>query len=98
MKRLDDHADGRLSFVVSLVPRASRTEIVGWSEAGRLKIRVTAPPVDDAANQQLVKLLSKTLGVKKDEVMIASGAHFRTKTLAVPTGCKNRLLSFEDIC
>ena len=98
MKRLDDHADGRLSFVVSQVPRASRTEIVGWSEAGRLKIRVTAPPVDDAANQQLVKLLSKTLGVKKDEVTIASGAHSRTKTLAVPTGCKNRLLSFEDIC
>ncbi len=98
MKRLDDHADGRLSFVVSLVPRASRTEIVGWSEAGRLKIRVTAPPVDDAANQQLVTLLSKTLGVKKDDVTITSGFRSRTKTLAVPPGCKNRLLSFEDIC
>lgn len=98
MKQLDDLADGRLSFVVSLVPRASRTEIVGWSEAGRLKIRVTAPPVDDAANQQLVRLLAKTLGIKKDEVTIASGSRSRTKTLAVPRDCKNRLLSFVDIC
>ena len=98
MKQVDDHADGRLSFVVSLVPRASRTEIVGWSEAGRLKIRVTAPPVDDAANRQLVRLLSKTLGVQKDQVRITSGSRSRTKTLVVPRGCKNRLLSFVDIC
>jgi uncharacterized protein (TIGR00251 family) len=98
MKRLDDHSDGRLSFAVNLLPRASRTEIVGWSETGALKIRVTAPPVEDAANQQLLSLLSKALGVQKREVAITSGAHSRTKRVVVPNGCKNRLLSFEDIC
>ena len=84
--------------MVSLVPRASRTEIIGWSEAGHLRVRVTAPPVDEAANRQLVKLLSKALDVQKTEVTIASPSHAKTKRLVVPNTCKNRLLSFEDIC
>ena len=98
MKQVDDFDDGRLSFVVDLLPRASRTEVVGWSDQGHLKIRVTAPPVDEAANRQLVKLLSEILDTQKSQVTIASGSHSRTKRLLVPKDCKNRLLSFVDIC
>jgi uncharacterized protein (TIGR00251 family) len=97
MKKLESLGEGRVAFVVSLAPRASRNEVVGWTEAGSLKIRVTAPPVEEGANQQLIKLLSKTLGVTKGDVTIAGGTHSRTKRLVVPEACKNRLLSFEDI-
>jgi uncharacterized protein (TIGR00251 family) len=98
MKQVDDLSDGRLSFVVNLVPRASRTEVVGWSDAGHLKVRVTAAPVDEAANRQLKKFLSKVLAIQQGDVTIASGARARTKRLIVPKHCKNRLLSFMDIC
>ena len=97
MKQIETLGDGCLAFVVSLVPRASRSEIIGWSDSGHLKIRVTSPPVDDAANRQLVKLLSKTLDVQQRQVKITAGMRSRKKTLSVPNTCKNRLLSFVDI-
>lgn len=98
MKQVEVLAGDRVSFVVSVVPRASRNEVVGWSPAGRLKVRITAPPVDEAANQQLVRLLSKILDIQKAEVEITSGFRSKTKRLAVPRACENRLLSFTDIC
>jgi len=98
MKQLDDLADGRLAFVVRLTPRASNNQIVGWSTDGQLRIRVTAAPVDDAANQELVKILSKHLDVAKGRIVITSGSRSRTKILAVPQSCKNQLLRIVDIC
>lgn len=97
MKRIEDTPDGRMSFSVDLLPRASRNQVVGWSDGGRLKVRVTAPPVDEAANAALIKLLSKLLAISKTEVVIASGAHSRAKRIVVPAGCKNRLSSIADI-
>ena len=97
MKQIDPTTDGQLAFFVSLVPRASRAEIVGWTDAGMLKVRVTAPPVDNKANQELVRLLSKLLGVTRSDVSIKAGATSRNKRLLVPSECKNRLSSFPDI-
>lgn len=97
MKRVDDLADGRISFLVSLTPRSSRDTVVGWTEAGNLKILVTSPPVDDAANRSLVKLLSKSLDVARREVTIVSGQRSRAKRVTVPASCKNRLSSYPDI-
>ena len=71
--------------------------MVGWSADGRLKVRVKAAPVEGSANRQLIRLLSKLLGVRHSEVSIIAGAKSRTKRLAVPGTCKNRLLSFADI-
>lgn len=98
MKRVESLPDGRLSFVVRLIPRSPRTEIVGWSNDGHLKIRLTAPPVEGAANQQLIDFLSTLLDIRKNSVTIASGARSRTKRILVPSDCKNRLLSLGDIC
>jgi uncharacterized protein (TIGR00251 family) len=98
MKLLSDLDDGRLAFVADLAPRASRTEVVGWSKEGHLKIRVKAAPVEGGANRQLIRFLSKLLDVRQSEVTIAAGAKSRTKRLVVPATCKNRLLSFVDIC
>lgn len=71
-----------MSLAVRVAPRASRNELAGV-EAGALKVRLTAPPVEGAANQALVKLLAKTLGVAKGKVMVISGEHSRNKRVLV---------------
>ncbi|GAB4530935.1 MAG: DUF167 family protein YggU [Haliangiales bacterium] len=63
-------------------PRASQAR-VGPVHAGRLKIAVTAPPTDGAANAAVCALVAKTLGVAKRAVSVVSGAQSRQKTLAI---------------
>ena len=69
-------------FPVRVVPKASRSEIVG-SEGGTLKVRIAAPPVKGKANKALVKLLAKTLGVSGSQLEIISGHKTRRKTVRV---------------
>ena len=74
--------DGTVSFAVRVQPRASRDEIVGEYQDA-LKIRLTAPPVDDRANEALRKLLASRLKVPLAAVRIASGERSRTKRVEV---------------
>ena len=74
--------DGRVSFAVRVQPRASRDEIVGEYQDG-LKIRLTAPPVDDRANEALRKLLAARLKLPLAAVRIASGERSRTKRVEI---------------
>jgi uncharacterized protein (TIGR00251 family) len=67
---------------VHVQPRASRSEIIGQHGAA-LKVRLQAPPVDGAANEALVQLLSDSLGVSRRSVRVVSGAASRTKTVEV---------------
>ena len=69
-------------ITIRLSPRASREEIAGERD-GAVLVRVTAPPVDGAANEALVKLLAKTLRVPKRAVAIVSGETSRTKLVEV---------------
>lgn len=71
-----------VSLAIRVVPRASRDELSGV-EAGALKVRLTAPPVEGAANQALVKLLAKSLGVAKSKVVLVSGERSRNKRVMV---------------
>ncbi|MCA1626253.1 MAG: DUF167 domain-containing protein, partial [Acidobacteria bacterium] len=50
--------NGSIIFNVRVVPRASKSEIVAEHD-GMLKVRIASPPVDGAANEELIKLLSK---------------------------------------
>jgi uncharacterized protein len=74
--------DGAVSFSVRVQPRASRDEIAGEYQDG-LKIRLTAPPVDDRANEALRKLLAGRLKVPLAAVRIAAGERSRTKRIEV---------------
>jgi uncharacterized protein (TIGR00251 family) len=74
--------DGKVSFTVRVQPRASRDEIVGEHQDG-LKIRLTAPPVDDRANEALRKLLASRLNVPLAAVRIAAGERSRTKRVEI---------------
>lgn len=75
----------RLALRVS--PRSSRPGIGGWREGGdgrrELEVRVAAAPTDGAANDEMVKLLAKALGVPRSAVAIASGATGRHKIVTI---------------
>jgi uncharacterized protein len=74
--------DGKLTFRVQVVPRASRSEIVG-EHNGALRIRIAAPPVNGAANEELVRTLARALGVRRNAIEITSGQTARTKQVRV---------------
>ncbi|MBN2319710.1 MAG: YggU family protein [Acidobacteria bacterium] len=63
-------------------PRARRSEISGIYN-GALKIKVTAPPVDDAANRAVVEYLASLLGVSKSKISIRSGTRSKDKVLLI---------------
>jgi len=74
--------NGALVFNVRVVPRASKSEIVG-ALGGALKVRIASPPVDGAANAELIKVLAKTFGIAKSEVEILSGQTSKTKQIKI---------------
>ena len=67
---------------VLLHPRSSRNSLSGVHD-GRLKIHLTSPPVENAANQALIAFISKLLKVKKSALKIKSGSTSRRKTIVV---------------
>ena len=74
-------------------PKASNDEIVGI-HGDRLKIRITAPPVDGKANEHIIKMFSKLCKVPKGNIEILQGELGRQKTLRV---CAPKILpSFVD--
>jgi uncharacterized protein (TIGR00251 family) len=71
-----------ITFDVQVVPRASRDRL-GPVHGERLKVQLTAPPVDGAANEALVALVAKQLGRARADVSIIRGETGRKKTLRV---------------
>jgi len=76
---LKAQADGVL-LSVKVQPRASRNEI-GEALGNELRVKVTAPPVDAAANEALVRLLAETFGCPRGKVELLRGQTSRHKLL-----------------
>lgn len=76
------HTSDGVEFKVRVIPRASKTEIIGTND-GILKVRVASPPVEGAANAELIKFFAKLLGVAKSNVEIVSGQTSKAKRLRV---------------
>lgn len=74
--------DGALFFRVKAVPRASKSALAGEFD-GAVKVRIASPPVDGAANDELVRFLAKTLGIPKSNVAIVGGASSKSKLIRV---------------
>ena len=72
----------RADLQVKLLPRSSRSEIVGI-ENNILKVKVTSPPVDGEANKALIQLLAKSLGISKGRVEIVAGKSSKLKTIRI---------------
>ena len=77
MAAIEPHSEGSV-VRVRLQPRAARAEIAGELD-GRLRLRVTAPPVDGEANAAACRFLSKTLGLSHSSVTLIRGAKSREK-------------------
>jgi uncharacterized protein (TIGR00251 family) len=92
VKRLIEckETDGWISFKVRVVPRASRSRIVGEHD-GALRVRVASPPVEGAANEELVRMLAKEFRVPARAVEITSGHTSKLKHVRV-TGVTVRAL------
>ena len=75
-------AEGGAAFPVRVVPRASKNEISG-RQGEAVKIRLTAPPVEGAANEALISFLSEVLDVRKSQIEILSGHAARHKIVCV---------------
>jgi uncharacterized protein (TIGR00251 family) len=69
-------------IAIRVQPRASRSEVVG-TYGDAIKIRIAAPPVDGAANKELIAFLAKRLGLSKSAVQIVKGAQGRDKLVEI---------------
>lgn len=79
--------NGPLRFAVRLTPKGGRDAIEGWAEGegGKryLKARVSKPPEDGKANEALLTLLARSLGVTKSRLRIVGGPSSRWKTIEI---------------
>ena len=71
-----------LEIMIHAQPRASRSEVVGL-HGDALKVRLAAPPVDGAANAELIRVMAKVLGVPKSSVEVTHGHSGRSKVVRV---------------
>jgi uncharacterized protein len=83
--------DGAVVFAVRVTPRASRDAIEGEHQ-GALKVRLTAPPVEDRANEALRRLLAESLNVPVSAVRIVAGEKSRTKRVIVAGATRTQIL------
>lgn len=80
---LDIRQDGKgVVIKVRVQPRASKNSLAGEME-GAIKVRLTAPPVDGAANEACCKYFAELFGVAKSNVSIVSGHTGRNKLVRV---------------
>jgi uncharacterized protein (TIGR00251 family) len=79
MLSIREHPEG-IVFKIFVQPRSAKNMIVGLHD-GSLKIKLTAAPVDNAANKMCIKFLAKSLGVSKSQIQIIAGHTSRTKKI-----------------
>lgn len=82
MPYLVEKIEGSVTIKVYAQPKGSRTKIVGLHD-DRLKIAVSAPPVDGKANKELLLFLAKLLKVAKKDIALKSGQQSRKKTVLI---------------
>ena len=73
---------GALTFTVRAQPRATKSAVVGEVE-GALKLKLAAPPIDGAANEELLRFLAKLFTSPRRHISILSGATAKTKIIRI---------------
>ncbi|HVF42049.1 MAG TPA: DUF167 domain-containing protein [Pyrinomonadaceae bacterium] len=90
-----EEGSGALTFAVRVVPRASKSALAG-EHGGALKVRVAAPPVEGAANEELARFLAKTFGVAARDVEVLSGRASKSKRVRVRGAKASDLLRLAE--
>lgn len=79
----DFNTAGKITIAVKVIPKSSRTEIIGKMDDGTIKIRVAAVPEKNKANTELIKFLAKTFSVDKTLIRILSGETGHKKIIEI---------------
>ena len=79
--RINPYKSG-IRFSAIIQPRSTQNEVLGIHN-NSLKIRLTSPPVDGAANKTCVKFLAKSLGVSTSKIRIVAGLNNKNKTIEI---------------
>jgi uncharacterized protein (TIGR00251 family) len=85
-------------FTIHVTPRA-RVRRVGGLHGDALRVAVTAPPVEGAANRAVVEALAEALGLRRGDLQVASGARGRRKAVVArgdPERLERRLLALAS--
>ena len=68
---------------IRVLPRSSKNEVVGQMADGTLKVKLTAPPVDGAANEALIELLAEYFDTSKQKIKIVRGMTNKNKVVEI---------------
>ena len=71
-----------VAFSLQVLPRSSQCKVAGF-QGDCLKIKITAPPVDGRANEEVIRFLAGIFAVKKDHVQILGGLKSKKKTVMI---------------
>lgn len=74
---------GGTAFVVRVVPRSSKNEVVELMDDGTVRIHLTAPPVEGKANRLLIEFLAELFQVKTSRIAIVAGEKSKDKIVSI---------------
>ena len=83
--------DNIIVIEIKVIPNSSINSII--IEENFIKIKLTAPPVDNKANKSLIEYLSKLLKVPKSLIKIKSGDTSKNKKIEIPVSSYNNLIA-----
>jgi uncharacterized protein len=86
-----EEKDGGAAFSVRVIPRSHHDAVEG-EYGGAVKIRLSAPPLDDRANESLCRFLAERLNVSTSAVRITAGQRSRTKRVKIAGVTRARVL------
>ena len=72
-----------MKIKIRLIPKSSQNQICGYMADDILKIKLTAPPIDNEANKSLITFLAKQLKISKSNISISKGLTAKNKTLLI---------------
>ncbi|HPT42140.1 MAG TPA: DUF167 domain-containing protein [Candidatus Gastranaerophilaceae bacterium] len=81
MKNIFEKNNKRLKLQIKVIPNSSKNEII--FEQNFVKIKLTAPPVENKANKALIEFLAKKLKTAKSNIQIIKGETSKEKTLLI---------------
>ena len=73
-----------IQLTIRVVPRASKPGVAG-TRGGAILVRLQSPPVEGAANEELIQVIARAFGVAKRDVAIIAGEHSKLKRVAIGT-------------
>lgn len=85
-----------LTLVLRVQPGASRTGFAGF-HGGHLKVRVSAPAIEDRANTLLLDFLKKKFDLRGGQVIIRGGSRGRTKTIEISNPGQTLLIRLKEL-